>query len=303
MKTERCFTKRGEPDCPIAVACHANGRFLPNAPHWHPELEFAYVRQGSITCLLDDQPLRLSPGELLILSPGQGHQYLSPSGDAQVLFFIFSLDAVALPQPHIFQTEFVQPLKDGTLELPRKLDATHPAYARIAEVLDRPYLSFVSDPYYKVNRYHAAVNLCLALMPWCKRSEIARPARVSNSIPVDYTVQYIRNWYFKPLTLPWLANKVHLDPNYLSTLFHKKTGQTVTQYLTHVRIDAAVQLLCNSELSISQIIEQTGFQSESTFYQQFRKATGTTPRAFRRAEFSTRDGFWGKTKENRTKSP
>jgi len=74
-----------------------------------------------------------------------------------------------------------------------------------------------------------------------------------------------------------------LNPNYLSTLFHEKTGETVTQYLTRIRIDAAVYLLQNSELNIAQIAEKTGFRSESTFYQQFRKRMGTSPKVIRQA--------------------
>lgn len=282
MKSTRCYTKRGATDCPIAVAYHANGRYLHTTPHWHPELEIAYIKKGRVDCLVDDQQMQLSSGDLLILSPGQAHLYLSPTKDAEILFFVFSLDAVALPQPHIFQSEFVQPLKDGALELPQKLDASHPAFAQAVERLDQPYITFINDPYYKINRYNAAINFCLALIPWCKCTQKVSSTRNSDSIPVSYAMQYIHNWYFKPLSLTWIASKTHLDPNYLSTLFHKKTGLTITQYLTKTRIEAAVVLLKNEDLSISRISELVGFRSESVFYQRFKEKMGVSPKVYQK---------------------
>lgn len=283
MKAVRNFVKRGEADCPIAVALHSHGRYLPHEPHYHPELEIAYIRQGSVTCFVEEQPIHLSAGNVLILSPNQVHLYQSPTKDAVIQFLIFSLDAMELPESHIFQKEFVQPLRDGILELPQKLDMSHPAFEQAVEKMNRPYDDFISDPYYKLNRFNAMINFCLALLPWCKRREEAMPTRGSGNFHIGYAIQYIHNWYFRPLTLSMIAKKAYLDPTYLSTLFHKKTGQTVMQYLTRIRLDAAVQLLRSSNLNISQIAEQTGFQSESTFYQQFRKAMGTSPRAFRQA--------------------
>lgn len=284
MKATRSFKKRGTLDCPIAVGYYAKGRYLPPSPHWHPEIEIAYVRQGHIVCTVDDQPLHLAAGDILILSPEQDHLYHSPTEDAQVLFLIFSLDALALAQHHVFQKVFVQPLKEGMLQLPQKLDTSHSAYAQIVEQFDKPYSLYVSGQHYKINRYCAVVNICLALLPWCKLREDAFPVKVNSNASIRAAINHIHNWYYRPLTLKKIADKVHLNPNYLSTLFREQTGQTVIQYLTRIRIDAAIYLLQNSELNISQIAEETGFRSESTFYQQFRKLTGTSPKTFRQSE-------------------
>jgi len=283
MKATRSFKKRGTVDCPIAVAYYYKGRYLPPEPHYHPELEVAYVQQGHVICLVDDEPVHLSAGDILILSSEQTHLYQSPTEDAKILFFVFSLEALAMPQTHVFQKEFVRPLQEGMLTLPQKLDPSHPAYAQAVERMNQRYVTFSSGSNYKLNRYSAVVNLCLALAPWCKPIEDAFPVRVNRNTSVRYTIQYIHNWYFRPLTLKSIADKVHLNPNYLSTLFHEKTGETVTQYLTRIRIDAAVYLLQNSELNIAQIAEKTGFRSESTFYQQFRKRMGTSPKVIRQA--------------------
>ena len=283
MKAIRSFKKRGSPDCPIAIGSYRDGMYLPPRPHYHPEIEIAYIRQGHILCTLDEEQLHLSPGDILILSPEQTHLYHSPSTDANIHFLIFSLDALALPIPHIFQQEFVQPLKDGTLQLPQILNPAHPAYDQITQQLNNQSQLFAYDPHYKVNRYCALVNLCTALLPWCIKKDAPLPARFNSNVNVRNAMVFIHNRYHHNLTLAKIANHVHLNPSYLSDLFKTHTGKTVTQYLTQVRIDAAVYLLKNSDLNISQIAEKIGFRSESAFFHHFRELRGVSPRAFRQA--------------------
>ena len=283
MKAIRSFKKRGSPDCPIAIGRYEDGMYLPPKPHYHPEIEIAYVRQGHILCIVDDEQLHLSAGDILILSPEQTHLYQSPSVDANIHFLIFSLDALALPMPHIFQQEFVQPLKEGTLQIPQMLNPSHPVYNQITQLLNNQNQLFSYDPHYKLNRYCILVNICTALLPWCTKKDILFPTRINQNPTVRSAMVYIHNRYHQPLTLHKIAEHVHLNPSYLSALFKTHTGKTVTQYLTRTRIDAAVYLLQHSDLNISQISEKAGFRSESAFYHHFQELMGTSPRAFRQS--------------------
>ena len=283
MKAYRSFKKRGSPDCPISIARYEHNMYLPPKPHYHPEVEIAYIQQGHILCTLDeDAQLHLSAGDILILAPEQTHLYQSPSVDAQIRFLIFSLDALTMVPPHIFQQEFVQPLKEGTLQLPQVLQPSHPAYEEVVRLLDKDFPPLTNGPQYKIHRYCALVNICTALLPWCAKKDTF-PVRVNSNHAVRSAMVYIHNRYHLPLTLTKIANHVHLNPSYLSDLFKTHTGQTVTQYLSRIRIDAAVLILRNSDLTISQIAEKTGFRSESAFYHHFQELMGTSPRAFRQA--------------------
>lgn len=290
MKATRSYMQRGTPDCPITVGRYIKGRRLPKEPHYHPEVEIAYVRSGHSQCLLENNVYPLSQGDILILSPGQTHQYLSLSPDADIWYLIFSLDAVALPHPHVFQQEFVQPLKDGLFLLPQLLQPEHPAYDAVVEILKKINTLTTFSVNHKINRYIATVSICSALLPWCTRSNSIFHD-VATNLPANAVIRtariYIRNRYYEPLTLQMIADQVHLNPSYLSTLFKTHTGQTVMQFLIRTRIDAAVYLLRNSDLNVSQIAEKAGFHSESAFYHQFQKLMGTSPRAFRQAMHST----------------
>lgn len=87
-----------------------------------------------------------------------------------------------------------------------------------------------------------------------------------------------------------LADTVGLSAPYLSKLFHKEVGITVSQYITQKRIEAAENLLRFSDYSCIEISNYLCFNSESYFIQQFKTYTKLTPKDYREKYFRSR---WG----------
>jgi AraC-like DNA-binding protein/ligand-binding sensor protein len=74
--------------------------------------------------------------------------------------------------------------------------------------------------------------------------------------------------------------------NYLCYLFKNQTGQTLTDYLTRVRINKAKELLKETSLSISEITFEVGYQNFSSFYRAFKKLEKISPSEFRKSSHS-----------------
>ncbi len=113
----------------------------------------------------------------------------------------------------------------------------------------------------KQNRYPKAVTLCM---------------------------DYIYDNLHTRITLDKLAEITMLSPAYLSKLFHKEVGMTVSAYITKRRIEAAENMLKFSEYTCLEISDYLCFSSESHFIQVFRKHTGYTPKQFREHFFRDR---------------
>lgn len=79
----------------------------------------------------------------------------------------------------------------------------------------------------------------------------------------------------------WLAKECGVSNRHLARMFKRTTGKTITEYITEVRIDKAKMELATSDRLVKEISYDCGFQSQSSFAQAFRKATGLTPRQFR----------------------
>lgn len=111
--------------------------------------------------------------------------------------------------------------------------------------------------------------------------------RHSNRYPkaVTLCLDYIYDNLHKKITLDELAGVAGLSPSYLSRLFHREVGLTVSAYIISKRIEAAENMLKHSGCSCLEISNYLCFSSESHFIQTFRKHTGCTPKRYREIFF------------------
>ena len=107
------------------------------------------------------------------------------------------------------------------------------------------------------------------------------------SKPVTACMDYIHDRLHTGITLEELADIANLSPAYLSRLFHKEVGVTISGYILGKRVDAAENMLKYSEYSFVDISNFLGFCSESHFIKVFKKYTGYTPKVYRDTFFRT----------------
>lgn len=101
------------------------------------------------------------------------------------------------------------------------------------------------------------------------------------SKPIVLCIDYIYNHLHEAIRTEDLAEHTGLNRNYLSTLFKKETGQTVSGYILSKRMEAAKNMLKFSDYSYAEIASILAFSSQSHFIRAFRAQTGYTPKEFR----------------------
>ena len=94
-------------------------------------------------------------------------------------------------------------------------------------------------------------------------------------------MEYIRYHLHEKIQVTELAEKVQLNPNYLSVLFKKETGLTISEYIMSQKLDTAANMLKHSDYSYSEISAILAFSSQSHFTSAFSKKTGMTPKEYR----------------------
>ncbi len=123
------------------------------------------------------------------------------------------------------------------------------------------------------------------LQEWISASLNLYEECIINSADRDAAVitikDYIQSHLDENLTRESLAALVYLTPDYLSHLFKRETGFSLTNYIIYERIEEAKRLLAGTGLNISDIATRCGFQNISYFSKQFKRFTGVTPREFR----------------------
>jgi len=99
---------------------------------------------------------------------------------------------------------------------------------------------------------------------------------------VDQVVSFIDEHYMSDIGIGQIAMQLHVTPNYLSTIFHKKTGVTFMRYLTSIRMLRAKELLADPKLAIQDVAEQVGYYSSRHFTKTFTDFFGFYPSDYRK---------------------
>ncbi|MBZ0316539.1 MAG: AraC family transcriptional regulator [Anaerolineae bacterium] len=94
---------------------------------------------------------------------------------------------------------------------------------------------------------------------------------------------YLDSNYTSAITIQYVSREAALSPYHFIRLFGRVYKQTPYQYLIQRRIDRAKELLRSSDLSITEICLEVGFESLGSFSTLFRKTTGLSPSEYRKS--------------------
>ncbi|MCR5079954.1 MAG: helix-turn-helix domain-containing protein [Treponema sp.] len=103
----------------------------------------------------------------------------------------------------------------------------------------------------------------------------------SESKTVSIAKDFINNHLREPIVLADIAKAARISSNYLSSLFKKTTGETITNYIHRCRIEEAKEMLKYTDEEFIYISDYLCFSSHSHFISIFKKFEGMTPKAYR----------------------
>lgn len=130
------------------------------------------------------------------------------------------------------------------------------------------------------NRHDAAAGHFYLLL-----SEIAAPQSGTQPLPLfsyyQTALRYIHHNYGYHIQITDIARHVGVDRTYLYKIFMAQAGLSPKGYLTRYRIQAAKEMLQNTQLSITEIALSCGFSDSSLFCRHFLRAVGCSPGTYR----------------------
>ena len=228
--------------------------------HFHKDFEIIYIISGSIRCQIGDICCILSQGDFAMCLPYEIHSYI-PSENAAYAVWGFS---------EYYVKTFSAMVKEKTADS-FKFNCCEEVKNYIFNITnnykDLPICSLKSILYALCSEYLKCVTLT---------------ERDKKANRIYDILLFIENNYQSQCTLSDAANYLGYDYHYVSRYFKKQFGMNFGMFLTTYRLQRAIELLEESEKTITDIAYESGFQSVRAFNECFRNHIGKSPSQYRK---------------------
>lgn len=139
----------------------------------------------------------------------------------------------------------------------------------------------LEDQIERENRYSNLETFCYQILrKYCFL--VKNYSLSNNSKTVRDAINYIQLHVCEPLSLTVLAEKLGKSKQFLSSVFKKETGKTITDYIQEQKMQYATMLLNLSDIPIQDVAMQVGINDTSYFTKVYKKFTGLTPGEYRK---------------------
>ncbi len=241
-----------------------------NAPHeqWCSEITFVYSGQGEI--IHNGLKLPIKSGQIHLCFKGDLHQVI-PSKTSPMRFYCVG-----------FELNKNNPLSTLFLKTREKIEATHGSVLGDCSDLLSAFETALGSLYERerdeVSTASALSALNYIITAVCNRFLERREG--TSKIPekeslIFYMVSYLKNNVYKIDALKGLSEDTGYSYSYLSHLFSSRMGQSLKNFFTALRMNAATELL--RQKSVTEVAEILGYSSIHAFTRAYKGLCGETP--------------------------
>jgi AraC-like DNA-binding protein len=248
------------------------------------DYELIFITEGEGLFVIGDRTYEVSPNDLIFLKPEVFHSGKSLTTPFKFLCMHFDLyvskpaDDLQMLKQAYYETIPLKPVKyhKAVVEFPEHIAISnsshvHMLFRRIINETERQLAGFNS----------VIKSIFTDLLINLYRQKCSQLPENIRSNEVLLAVDYIKSNYMNRITLTDLSNHVHLQPTYLSGLFKKQTGHSVTEFINLHRISVSKKLLLETNRKIHDIANDVGFYDLHHFSRVFKKYEGLTPVQYR----------------------
>ena len=249
--------------------------------HWHDELEIIYVKSGFLTVNISGENYIGKPGDAFVVSPGNLHFMGSQTGTVDYFTFLFPLKYIAFRSDDMLDDKLIEPLNSGHLMISPEIKDT---VKEQCEQLARVYAAEIDKSESKITSQIRKKIILLQFIHelWKKGFIVENDTTGRNTVEKEM-VSYIQQNYMGKILLREFGEQFHLSEKYISRYFKEHFHITLSRYVTYLRLEHAKQMLQETDISVTEVAMQSGYQNISYFIRSFKKTYGVSPLKYRKS--------------------
>lgn len=241
--------------------------------HWHRQLEIVHVLKGTLQIFLNESEYTLTGGQMIYINLEVIHSFVPEN----CVYEIIDFDADEL----LLRTAFC---KDSL-----QIFVNHKVHILPEQPIADEKLIAILQNLFSLTANSAGTHNLMALgalfefLGYIYTNHAYTEYRSNSGSAKAFRtlLDYIEESYMKPLTLADMAQVAQMSPSHFSAMFRDFFHQTPIDYLNTYRIERASLMLTGTDLSVTDISYQCGFNDSAYFAKVFQKYKGITPKKYR----------------------
>ena len=248
--------------------------------HWHHELEFLFVAEGTALCLVGTSKIELHKGYGIFINSVILHRF-----EAQCSTFapniVFSPTLIA-PEKSLIYEKYILPVINSSV-----LYQVFSPYT----TWENNALQLLSQIFtlQETEQDNELCTIQLLFQLWNVLSKNLDLDSDSSGIHrlnhkqarLQVMMQYIHDHYMEEITLEMIAASASISKSGALHIFQSGISISPVSYLIQYRLAQAAELLCTTQKSVFSIAEETGFTSSGYFCRKFRQHYHMSPNEYR----------------------
>ncbi|MHC1695841.1 MAG: AraC family transcriptional regulator [Eubacteriales bacterium] len=273
----------------VPISCHAvhtDGEPYISNPHWHNYIEIVYTVSGESAVNIGSIVDRIGAGDIVIINSKETHSFKSLEGKRLYQIVLkFDPNILHIAGDSAVEYKYIYPLlllndykRIFTKDTVKQTEIPQVMSKLLDEFNEKPYAFEIS-----LHMYTLRVFLWF-LYEWKKENFLIYDTHRLNIIrKFNEVFTYVSKNLDKKISTERAAKMCNMSYGYFCRSFKETTGNTFSEYLNHMKISRAQQLLVTTDLNITQISEQVGFTSVNYFIRKFRETAKIKPMKFRKS--------------------
>ncbi len=279
---EKVSLKQGE-----CCMLNQNNKEIPfKHSHSHNYVEMIYVYEGAYSQNINGEKVSLKQGECCMLNQNIKHRDEPIYSGDTVLFLSFSNKIFnKYLKEYINENKIIYEFINEKNEDERLVnqyilfkDGNNEAFNKILRHIVYEYFNKDIGTNYIIMGYIARLFNLLST-DYNEHVVIKDNAKKENII-FEQIEKYVDE-NISEVSREKIAENLHYNANYINTIIKINRGITYSEYIANKRLEASIELLKDSNISINNIIREVGYINKSYFYKLFLAKFGVTPKEFR----------------------
>jgi len=257
---------------------------LVNTRSSNTDMEIVEVNYGSARIQIGTDCIEAERGDILYIPPEMIFRVDAKDGVAYIRGMKFDISILEQNMEN-FDTEIFYMFYLQAKNMPVLIHVDHPLHDRLRILMDESYMEYSEkEVCYKLPiRANIYLMMTSLLRYYCGSKDETDRMVYHNVLRLRPVVTYIGEHFTEKIYIEKLADMISVSPDYFTKMFKDSIGKTPIDYINGLRVNYAMKLLCESEMSMAEIAEKIGFCNANYFHKIFKQYMDVSPLAYRKS--------------------